>query len=242
MEQLAQKAIRAALQGNWKQAEELNKQILKDSPDDVDALNRLGKAQAELGKIPTATSSYKKTLKQDPYNQIAQKALERLTRMKAAGKRDSKKRGMQNLAVETAFLEEPGKTKTVTLIHLGDEDVLNDLDAGQTVNLVPHAHRVSVETEEEKYIGRLPDDLSRRIIKLTRAGNEYRALIRSVYDAKSGKIKIFIKEEKRAPQLSDIPSFPSAENQTKYISFTPPELVHDERPEMSTFEDEDENE
>lgn len=233
MEQLAQIAIRAALQGNWVDAEKSNKQILKDNPGDVDALNRLARAQAELGKIPTAIATYKKAIKLDPYNGIARRALERLPKLKKSGK---KGKDSGDHIVETAFLEEPGKTKTISLIHLGDEAVINNLDAGNPVNLAPHAHRVSVETEEGKYIGRLPDDLSRRIIKLTRAGNEYKALVRSVND---DKVKIFIKERKRAPQLADIPSFPGSD-QGKYVSFTSPELVHDGRPEVSTLEDEDE--
>lgn len=228
----AQKAIKAALRGNWLEAEQYNLEILKQSPKDIDALNRLAHALGELGKRAQARKTCKKVLRIDPYNKIAQRALERLGKAKQKGKQSKKAH-----PVETSFIEEPGKTKTVTLIHLGAEAVITSLDTGEPVRLVPHAHRVTVQTEEGKYIARLPDDLSRRLIKLIRAGNEYKALVRSLND---NQVKIFIKETKRAPGLSDTPSFPQGEKAENYISFTSPDLVYDEKPEVSSLEEEGE--
>ena len=48
---LAQKAINLAISGEWNEAIKVNLQILSLSPDDVDSLNRLAKAYAEIGKI-----------------------------------------------------------------------------------------------------------------------------------------------------------------------------------------------
>lgn len=227
---LAQKAIKAALTGNWSEAKSLNQEILKENPRDIDALNRLAHAEEELGAKTAAIKTYKKVLAHDPYNKIAQRALGRLEKPGRLQKKKGEK------GVETTFIEEPGKTRTVSLIHLGADQVLSNLDAGQSVQLVSRSRRVSVQTEEGKYIGRLPDDLSRRIINLARAGNEYKALVRSVTD---NQVKVFIKEVKRAPQLSDIPTFPQTEK-AEYISFTPPELVHEEKPETASLEEEEE--
>lgn len=229
MEQLAQKAIKAALQGRWKEAESLNSQILKQNPRDIDTLNRLARALAELGKKTQARQTYKKVLRLDAYNTIAQRALERLKKTRAKGK------GEKSHPVESSFLEEPGKTKTVTLIHLGSGEVVGSLDTGEPVSLVPHSHRVSVQTAEGHYIGRFPDDLARRLIKLIRAGNEYKTLVRSV---EPGQVKIFIKEIKRAAQFANSASFPSNEK-AGYVSFTPPELVHEEKPETASLEEEE---
>ena len=135
------------------------------------------------------------------------------------------------------FIEEPGKTKSVTLIHLGATSLLFTLDAGQLVKLEPHAHRVSVLTEHNDYIGRLPDDLSRRIIKLTSAGNKYISYVRSVSPES---VRIFIKEIERCLDLKDIPSFPS-QDRTSYVAFTSPDDIHDERPDVTTAEEEDSN-
>ena len=141
-------------------------------------------------------------------------------------------RNMQNFSL----LKEAGKTKTISLIHLGDDIVISGLNAGERVSFAPHAHRVSVETEDSKYVGRLPDDLSRHLIKLMLAGNEYECLVRSVVP---DGVRVFIRETKRADKLRDFHSFPATEK-AGYSAFTPPELVHEEKPDVSSPGEEDE--
>lgn len=239
MDDLAQKAIDEALRGNWKTAVKLNEEILNVDSSNREALNRLSRAYVELGRFLKAITNYKKVLKLDPYNPIAQKALERL---KLAKRTKIAKNGQMaksftvpaaNRFVANLFIEEPGKTKTVSLIHLGDLAVISSLDTGEQVALDCHAHRVSVATANGRYIGRLPDDLSRRLIKLRRDGNEYESYIKSV---SPDTVKIFIKEVKKSQKRRDLPSFPSGEK-PGYISFTPPDLVHKERPDVSTTEE-----
>lgn len=220
MDGLAQKAIDEALKGNWEEALSLNKQILKQTPEDEEALNRLARANFEIGNLKQAVSCYKKALKLDPYNTIAKKALLRFGKMKETRVKPKKKKtpaGDNGSALSLAdiFIEEPGKTKTVPLIHLGDESIIGILAMGEEVKLIPHAHRVSAQTQEGNYIGRLPDDLSRRIIKLTRAGNQYRSLVKSVFPQA---VKIFIREIKQGPHIGNIPSFP-ANDKLGYTAF-----------------------
>ena len=131
------------------------------------------------------------------------------------------------------FLEEPGKTKIVSLLHLGDSNkVLANLDSGDEVVLKLGSHRISVCTLNRKYIGRLPDDLSVSLIKLIKRGNEYQVFVKS---SKPQEIKVFIRETKRAKDLESIPSFSS--EKINYISFTPPELVHKKQTIKETGED-----
>jgi len=40
----SEKAIQLAMQNKWQEAADLNQQILEQFPEDVDTLNRLGKA------------------------------------------------------------------------------------------------------------------------------------------------------------------------------------------------------
>lgn len=215
-ESLAQKAISAALKANWNDALELNKQILKNEPKDVDALNRLARAYSELGKIIKAKKTAEKAISIDPHNTIAAKALEKWKNLKE-GEKDTPSKFSAR-----AFLEEPGKTKIITLLHLGDcGKVIANLDSGDEVMFKIGNHRISVCTVSKKYIGRLPDDVSVNLIKLIKAGNEYQAFVKS---SKPQEVKIFIRETKRAKELTDIPSFTS--EKINYISFTPPELVH----------------
>lgn len=229
----AQKAIDAALCGNWIEARRLNEQIIVTDPKNLAALNRLARALCELGRFKKAQSTYKKVLKFDPYNSIAQKAISRLGKIDQNGSNGKLKSIVPSqLANVNIFIEEPGKTKTTTLIHLGDPAIISTLDCGETVKLTPHAHRVSVETQSGMYIGRLTDDLSHLIIKLTRAGNEYQTIIRS---ASGEAVKIFIRETKRSPHLANQPSFPITDR-PGYISFTSPNSIHDELPDVSTTE------
>ena len=77
----SEKAIQLAMQNKWQEAAELNRQILAVFPDDVDTLNRLGKALMELGQYADARDQYQRASKLDPSNGIAQKNLVRLTKL-----------------------------------------------------------------------------------------------------------------------------------------------------------------
>jgi tetratricopeptide (TPR) repeat protein len=212
---LAHKAICAALAGNWKEATNLNKEILKTQSNDIDALNRLARAYAELGNISAAKKHAEKVLKLDPFNPIATKSLNKWKALKHGEVHSC------SAYCPQIFLEEPGKTKIVPLLHLGECTTLGKLDSGDEVQLDPHGHRVSVISLEGKYIGRLTDDLSARLRRFISLGNEYQVFIKTI---EPESVKIFIREVKSSPKLAGTPSFPA--EKIEYISFTPPELVH----------------
>lgn len=216
---LAQKAVSLALQRKWDEAIEVNLTILKENPTDTEALNRLARAYSELGDIGKARSTAEKVMEIDPVNPIAQKCLER---WKSAGK--VKKDNGQSYSVD-AFLEEPGKTKLVTLFHTGDASAFANLDPGEEVKLVPFSHRVSVIAYDGRYIGRLPDDLAARLRTLLKSGNKYQTLIKSI---EPKNVTVFIRETERSEKSKDIASFPP--EKIDYVSFTPPELVHTDQP------------
>jgi tetratricopeptide (TPR) repeat protein len=228
MTDLAQDAINQALSGCWEKAVETNKLILNTDPDDTDALNRLARAYAELGNLTQARLACQKVLKIDKFNSIASRSLEKWKELKKGDISSSPPSDPRN------FIEEPGKTKIVSLINLGSGNILAKLDAGDEVKLDMHSHRASVTTDDNKYIGRLPDDLSARLKKLSLCGNEYKAYIKS---SDSKEVKVFIREEKRDKKVSNVPSFTS--ERIEYVSFTPPELVHDKE-ELNTSEEDDE--
>lgn len=216
----AQTAINLALSGNWTEAIKVNREIILTNPEDTDALNRLARACSELGKISEAREFTRKVLKIDPVNQIAQKCIEK---WKTAGRTGIH---LSNRFSTETFLEEPGKTKLVTLLNLGDIKIFANLDPGEEVRLFPHAHKVSINTFDGKYIGRLPDDLAARLRNLIKSGNKYQVLMKSV-DPKE--ITVFIRELEKGPKAPDIPSFLT--EKIDYVSFTPPELVHKDAPE-----------
>ena len=180
------------------------------------ALNRLARAYSELGMLGKARETATKVLKIDPYNNIASKSLSKWKGMKKEDIISSKPSSF------VSFLEESGKTKIVPLIRLGPESIISKLDSGDEVFLKPQGHRISVNTQGGKCIGKLPDDLSARIKKLMQHGNKYQVLIK-----KTGKefVEVFIRESERGKGVKNIPSFTA--DKVDYISFTPPELIHD---------------
>lgn len=212
---LAQESVLCALSGNWPKAVELNQKILRSEPQNTDALNRLARAYSEIGKTQLAKKTSQEVLKTDPFNSIALKSMEKWKVLKKG-----KSFASHTVNSET-FLEDPGRTKVVSLLHLGDPKILVKLDSADEVKLDHHSHRVSVVSQDGKYVGRLPDDLSARIKKLITQGYVYQTYIMSV--DKAG-VKVFIREVERAAKLSDVPSFQA--EKIDYVSFTPPELVH----------------
>ena len=199
-EDFAQQAIQAAIGGEWQKAARLNHQILKINPQDIEALLRLANANAQLGKIKEAIKTYEYVLKVDPHNNFAQKSITKIKKIKPSHKLS------EQHSLNSSFLEEPGKTKTVMLVHPAYTQVTARLDTGERVLLTPRRRRISVTTESGLYIGRLPDDLSLKLFGFMRRGNKYEAVVKSV---NGNQVKIFIREIYRSPKLETTPSFPT---------------------------------
>jgi tetratricopeptide (TPR) repeat protein len=194
-------AIRAALNQNWSKAIEINKKILKDTPKNIAALNRLGRAFWEAGQIEKANKTYKKVIKIDLFNPIANKNLKRLTQAKKGVGKNLKNDFTHSGKV---FLEEPGKTKLVRLTRLNSPNVLSELDSGDPVFFLVKKRFVSILDTNKNYLGSIPEDLSQRLIKFIKGGNQYQGFVRSV---ERQKLEIFIREVSRSKKFTDIPSF-----------------------------------
>jgi tetratricopeptide (TPR) repeat protein len=183
---LAQKAVSAALNGNWPEAVKINKRILKGNSKDTETLNRLAKAFFELGEIKQARQVCQRVLTIDQFNSISLRNLDKWKKIK------NKAEASPLPTSASDFIEEAGKTKTVILLNPGDAQVLAKLNCGDEVFLFPHTHRVSVVDSEKKYLGRLPDDLSARLRRFFKMGNTSKVLLKSINDRE---IKVFIKAQ-----------------------------------------------
>lgn len=195
-------AVEAALSLDWDRAVRLNETILKGCPDDVDCLNRLGRAYLELGNCKKATAIFRKVLRLSKYDPIATK---NLTRSLAAPRKKSKSN--QALTTPVSFLEEPGKTKLIALVNVAAPKVLLTQDYANGVKLVPRRHSILVSDADDNYLGALPDDLGHRLLVLTRGGNKYEGFVKSV--AKNA-MTIFVREVSRAKKFRNTPSFMSS--------------------------------
>lgn len=234
MSDTADRAIRAALQGRWDEAAELNLTMLKQSPSDIAALNRLGKAYTELNERQKAREIYGRVLKLDKFNPIARKNLQLL---RAREKHPGANAFQTTPPIRADFLEEPGKTKTTQLVRLAAAEIISSLHVGQAVVLNIKGRTVSVELIDGTYIGSLPDDLSFRLGRFIRAGNKYEALIKSLPGAHG--VQIFIREKERSQKLMNTPSFPASGTTQYHADLRTPFLIETPIDTSQTGEEEE---
>ncbi len=200
-ENLGNQAVKAALAQNWEKAIEINKKIIKENSQNIPALNRLARCHWELGNIKQAFKTYKKVLKIDNFNPIANKNFTRLSKGGKIKKNLNKKR---NPFSSKVFLEEPGKTKIVSLVRLAEPDILGKLNNGEKVIMVAKKRLVSVQNEEGNYLGTIPEDLSLKLIKFMNGGNQYDVFIKNI-DHQT--LQIFIREIFKGKKYNDVASF-----------------------------------
>ncbi len=154
---LAQEAIHAAIANDWQKAIELNEKIIAHDAANIEAILRLGHAYFESGNTPLSLKFAKKALTIDPDNVLAKRCITKCN----VGRDAQPTTRRTNLK---AFLEQPGKTRLVKLVRLGEPKILAGLSAGEQLRLTVNSQKVSVETESGHYIGRFPDDIASRII------------------------------------------------------------------------------
>lgn len=158
MDSLAHDAIHAALNCDWERAIELNTQILKSDENDLSARLRLANALFESGKIPEAKKQAKNVLSLDPQNSMAKKCFEKCNTTGLTPQANTTRTNLR------AFLETPGKTNLVKLIHLGEPKILARLHSGEELKVSITAHKVVIESNAGAHVGRIPDDVALRMV------------------------------------------------------------------------------
>lgn len=185
----------------WDEALKLNHDLLTKNPEDVDALNRTAYAYLQTGKIKEAKKYYKKVISIDTYNQIAKKNLLKISNYKKpAINADSETPPLR----PEYFIEEPGKTKSILLINTAPFSTLSNLPIGKEVALSPKKHTIEIRDGNKMYIGALPDDISFRLNRCLKAGNEYAVFIKNVT---KNAVSVFVRELKRGAKFKNQPSF-----------------------------------
>ncbi len=202
---LHHQAIEAALTLNWEEAVRINKEIIEVEPKSVEALNRLGRAYFELGDLEPSKKNFENALENDPYNQIASKFLKRI---ETFSKKGSKNKILSIISPSTIdgdmFIEEPGKTKLVTLLKVAEPQKLSLLSAGTLVSLTVKNRGISALDQRGEYLGVLPDDISHHLIRLIKGGNKYQAIIKTI---KTNGLSILVREIYRSSRFKNQPSF-----------------------------------
>lgn len=211
-------SIAAAKNGDWPSAAELNEAILFQAPNDVPALNRLGLAYLQLSKESEAKKQFQKVLEIDKHNSIAQKQLERIK---------TNQPFLQPSFSKNYFIEEPGRTKIVELHRLAGKQVLDTLCVGHSCKLTVKKRYISVETEDNRYIGALPEDISFRLAHLLETGNTYLCTVQS---CSNNQCMVYLKELSRSKANLDVHSFPPSKSS----------LASDGEDRLALFDDLDE--
>ncbi len=201
----AERAIALALRNKWAEAADVNRTILEDTADDVDALNRLAKALLELGEMDQARDSLKRVVALAPSNIIAQRNVERLTRTEADKSEHPLPTNPGTIFSLDIFMEEAGKSTTTSLIDTGDSAVFQRLTGGEQVDLVRAASRLRVYSRRGDFLGRVPPRLARRLTELMDGGNVYAAAALHFAD---GEVRIILREIHQDPSQADRSSFP----------------------------------
>ncbi len=205
---LYRQAINAALESRWDEALTLNLEIIKSEPQNVDALNRLGKAYMELGNNSEAKKYYTQALEYDSYNPIASKNLKIIESCKENGQLlphhgNGLANGQKKLS-PSVFLQEPGKTKVVNLLKVAEPAKLLQAYCGMSVALIMKNRKLAVVDDQGSYLGVLPDDVSHNLLRLIKGGNKYEVLIKSI---KVNGLSVMIRETFRSKRFKNQPSF-----------------------------------
>ncbi|MYC29690.1 MAG: tetratricopeptide repeat protein [Chloroflexi bacterium] len=197
-------AINRALKGEWERAAEVNQAILALYPDDVEAMNRLGKALMEQSEYEKARQVLSTVVEKAPYNTIARKNLARLEQMESAPANGRP----ANRAASTPrlFIAESGKSGTTVLQRPAGAGPVTNVAPGEPVSLEVKNNSILVYAREEEFIGRVESRLSGRLSRLIAGGNMYEAAVVGISD---WGITIIIRETYRHPSLHNIASFPT---------------------------------
>lgn len=207
----SKEAISLALQGRWDMASQVNLGILQLFPDDVEALNRLGKAHIEMGRYTYAREAFEEASRLAPYNTITKKNLERLEHLQESTV--PPKQG--NVVTPYLCIEESGKSVITVLQKPLSPEILAKMAAGDGVNLRAQDNFLVVESNDGEYLGIVEPKLGMRLMRLEKDGNVYNAAIVSI---NRQDISIIIWEAYRHPDLANVCSFPtrSKEDQKAY--------------------------
>ncbi|MCL2140236.1 MAG: tetratricopeptide repeat protein [Dehalococcoidia bacterium] len=201
--QASKQAITLALEGRWREAADANKVILESFPNDVDTLNRLGRALIELGDYIEARAAYTRAKEIEPYNAIAEKNLKRLELFDGS-QEGGKHEGSTKLDPNT-FIEEMGKAGVLRLQRVGPKELLIRMVAGDKVVLVAIDGTLQVKNEAEEYLGEVEPRHGQRLIRLMAGGNRYSA---SVTSSSEESLSIIIRETYQHPSQAGQLSFP----------------------------------
>jgi len=223
-------AIQLAMQSKWADAVNVNRNILELFPNDVDALNRLGRALREQGQYKESRQSYQRAVEIDPNNAIAQKNLASLMQLNV----EAASAGKHERVDSRLFIAEAGKSGQANLVRISDRPALVKMAVGDQVYLQPEGRVLWVRNARGDTLGQVEPKVAQRLIDLINGGNKYAAALVSVDETNP---RIIIHETFQHPSQVGKVSFPTrAEAMGGLRAYTKESLL-----KYSDFEDDDDD-
>lgn len=185
-------AIRAALHGDWHRAVELNKEILAEKQDDVEALNRLAYAYTKQSNFEVAHDTYMAVLSIDTYNPIAKKNIVKIKQLASRPKSTNlSPSNNHHVSVSPSFfLVDAQKTKSVHLLHVAAGDILQSLCVGEQLHAIKRGFELQIKDTSSRYIGTLPDDIGHTLMRHLDQRSACEFYVKDIQD---NEIMVFIK-------------------------------------------------
>jgi hypothetical protein len=200
---LVDQAVKHAMANQWREAIDVNRQLMEFLPDEPDSWNRTGKALSELGQYAEARDAYQEALKRDANNAIAQKQIKRLALLAEAAPAGEAKAAKVDPKI---LIEETGKTGIFELVKPAGAKVLARMAPGDKVELTPHGNDVVVADHAGHKLGMLPPKIAVRLIELMKGGNEYVAGVTNVGEKN---LRLLVREMRQSPEMDGRVSFPA---------------------------------
>ncbi len=195
-------SIVLATEGKWAEAAQLNREILEACPDNVPALNRLGRALIELGRIDEALQTFQNALQIDPANDIAASHVARLnwaSEQPAPAQPNPPARPGVSAKV---FTGDSGKSAEVTLLASAHAPRLSP---GALVSLLPDGPTLLAIDPSGACLGLVPPKVARRLASLIAGGNRYDGAISG---QTNGAVRVVLRETYQHPSQRSKVSFP----------------------------------
>lgn len=198
-------AMQLATTNSWKEAIDVNHQILEMGEDPA-TYNRLGKAYMEQGRFVESHDAYQQTLRLNPTNTIARRNVARLESLLARGiNYDTEEHEARQQVDLRLFITEAGKTRLATLVDVPRSTAVEVLSTGEKVDLVIEERRVVVVDADGDSIGYLEPKIGQRLAELMSGGNRY---IAAIAQSDPRQVRILIREIYQDPSQRGRTSFP----------------------------------
>jgi len=202
---LVEEAVRHSENGAWEEAVSANSEVLAMDPEDIAALNRLGRSLTKLGRLRDALDAYTRATTVDAANAIA---LRNSTRLRAiletAGTETVEAANPSELRADH-FIMETGRSAVLELENLAPVAGLATVLPGDVLEIQSDGPYLRLYTSSGAPLGTAPAERSHRILELMSAGNEYSAVVVS---ATHDSVLVLIRETFRSPESHGKLPFP----------------------------------